>query len=78
MSSLDENPGVSAELIAQDILGLMKQDIAGRHEMLVICILDLLNTILKHSATDELRGCNVPITMLPIFFNMQVIYSFIS
>lgn len=72
MQCTDENPGVSAEVIAQDILGLLRQDVAGRHEQLLVSILDLLNNILKHSPTDELRGCNIPITMLPIFFNMQV------
>ncbi|KAF2895679.1 hypothetical protein ILUMI_10459 [Ignelater luminosus] len=69
--ALDENPGVSPEVVAQDILGLLRQDVAGRHATLVISVLDLLHCILKHSPSDELTGCNIPITMLPIFFNMQ-------
>lgn len=69
---LDESPGVSAEIIAQDILGLLRQDVTGRHAILLLSILDFLNSILKYSPTDELRGCSAPIGMLPIFFDMQV------
>lgn len=68
----DESPGVPAEIIAQDILGLLRQDLTGRHEVLLLTILDLLHSIVKCSPTDELRGCSVPIVMLPIFFDMQV------
>lgn len=69
---LDESPGVSAEIIAQDILGLLRQDVSGRHEVLLLNILDLLNSIVKYSPTDELRGCSVPISIMPIFFDMRV------
>lgn len=67
----DESPGVSGDIIAHDILGLLRQDVRDRHEILLLSILDLLNCIVKYSPTDELRGCSVPITMLPIFFDMQ-------
>lgn len=67
-----ENPGVCPEVVAQDILGLLRQDLTGRHYGLLEAVLDLLHCILKCSPADELSGCNIPVTMLPVFFNMQV------
>lgn len=69
----DENSDVTPELVAQDILGLLAQDLNEKHKTLLGYILDLLYAILKHSPTDELSGCNVPFIMLPIFFNFKVI-----
>lgn len=74
----DDNPGVAPELIAQDILGLLRQELNGRHLILLIAVLDLLYYSLRCSPADELAGCSVPISMLPIFFNMQVIKIFIN
>lgn len=58
-------------MIAQDVLGLLKQDLEPRHLDLLKLILDLLYAILTYSPSDELSGCNVPISMMPIFFQMQ-------
>ncbi|KAB0795644.1 hypothetical protein PPYR_12483 [Photinus pyralis] len=69
--ALDENPGVSPEVVAQDVLGLVKQDVKGRQYHLVSSVLDFLYCVLKETPTDELTGCSVPITMIPIFFNIQ-------
>ncbi|KAF5307963.1 hypothetical protein FQR65_LT06530 [Abscondita terminalis] len=69
--ALDDNPGVCPEIVAQDILGLLRQDVEGRHFILITSVLDLLYCILKQTPTDELTGCNIPISMLPVFFNMQ-------
>ncbi|KRT83605.1 hypothetical protein AMK59_4076, partial [Oryctes borbonicus] len=66
-----DNPGIAPELIGQDILGLLRQELAANHLLLLIAILDLLFYSLRCSPADELAGCSVPISMLPIFFNMQ-------
>ncbi|KAK9729816.1 RhoGAP domain [Popillia japonica] len=69
--ALTDSPGVAPELIAQDILGLLKQELAANHLVLLIAVLDLLHHSLRCSPADELAGSSVPISMLPIFFNMQ-------
>ncbi|KAK5644687.1 hypothetical protein RI129_005987 [Pyrocoelia pectoralis] len=69
--ALDENPGIAPEVVAQDVLGLVKQDVKGRQYHLVSSVLDFLYWVLKETPTDELTGCNVPITMIPVFFNIQ-------
>lgn len=63
-------------MVAHDMLGLMCQDLNERHKTLLTYVFDLLYAILKNSPTDELTGCSVPFTMLPIFFNFKV-YGFI-
>lgn len=69
--ALDENPGIAPEVVAQDVLGLVKQDVKGRQYHLVSSVLDFLYWVLKETPTDELTGCSVPITMIPVFFNIQ-------
>lgn len=59
-------------MVARDMLGLLCQDLSERHKTLIGHVLDLLYAILKHSPTDELTGCTVPFSMLPIFFNFKV------
>ncbi|XP_017779178.1 PREDICTED: uncharacterized protein LOC108564592 [Nicrophorus vespilloides] len=66
-----DNRSVNPEVVAQDALGLIMQEVAGRQLRLVQHILDLLHHVLKYTPTDELAGCNVPISMMPVFFNLQ-------
>lgn len=60
------------EVVARDVLGLLEDEIKGRQMILLQCILDLLNHVLKYTPTDELSGSTVPIYMMPIFFNLRV------
>ncbi|KAF5278461.1 hypothetical protein FQA39_LY05950 [Lamprigera yunnana] len=69
--ALDDNPGVPPEVVAQDMLGLLRQDVEGRHYVLITMVLDLLYCTLKQMPSDELSGSYIPITMLSVFFNMQ-------
>ncbi|XP_022918528.1 uncharacterized protein [Onthophagus taurus] len=69
--ALDENPGVPPETIAQDILGLLKDSLEGNHANLIEAILDLLYSVVTCAPADELAGCCVPVSMLPIFFQLR-------
>jgi len=67
---------VEAQVIAQDALGLIRQDVGGRHGELLIDILDLLRYLTLSgppSECSELRGSPLPIALLPVFFNLSVI-----
>ncbi|XP_011257445.1 uncharacterized protein LOC105251987 [Camponotus floridanus] len=71
---LADNPGVEAQVIAQDALGLIRQDVGGRHGELLIDILDLLRYLTLSgppSECSELRGSPLPIALLPVFFNLS-------
>ncbi|CAH1156072.1 unnamed protein product [Phaedon cochleariae] len=68
---LDDNGHVPVEIVATDVLGLMKQELSDRHFQLVSILLNLLDTVIKVSPADELRGNTLPISMLPFFFNIQ-------
>ncbi|XP_032686837.1 uncharacterized protein LOC116851494 isoform X2 [Odontomachus brunneus] len=71
---LADNPGVEAQVIAQDALGLIKQDVGGRHGELLNDILDLLRHLTlsgPSSECSELRGSPLPIVLLPVFFNLS-------
>lgn len=65
---------IQPEVVAHDMLGLIRQDVKGRHLVLIILLLDLLRGIRMTSVGTELAGADLPITMLPIFFNLEVIH----
>ncbi|XP_029158718.1 uncharacterized protein LOC114930990 isoform X3 [Nylanderia fulva] len=70
---LADNPGIEAQVIAQDALGLIRQDVGGRHGELLIDVLDLLRHLTlagPPSECSELRGSPLPIALLPVFFNL--------
>lgn len=64
------------ETVAADILGLIKQDVKGRRLVLIEVLLDFLNFMRKHSSSNELSGSSVPMSMMPIFFQMEVGFLF--
>ncbi|XP_020279101.1 uncharacterized protein LOC109852395 isoform X2 [Pseudomyrmex gracilis] len=71
---LADNPGVEAQVIAQDALGLIRQDVSGRHGELLTGVLDLLRHLTlsgSPSECSELRGSPLPIALLPVFFNLS-------
>ncbi|XP_056635636.1 uncharacterized protein LOC130444510 isoform X2 [Diorhabda sublineata] len=68
---LDENGDVPVEVVAADVLGLIRQELPGNHLQLIAMLLHLLDFVIKSSPADELRGNTLPISMLPIFFNIQ-------
>ncbi|KAH0952710.1 hypothetical protein HN011_008683 [Eciton burchellii] len=71
---LADNPGVEAQIIAQDALGLIRQDVSGRHGELLTDILDLLRHLTLSgppSECSELRGSPLPVILLPVFFNLS-------
>ncbi|XP_036140989.1 uncharacterized protein LOC105835801 isoform X2 [Monomorium pharaonis] len=70
---LADNPGVEAQVIAQDALGLIRQDVSGRHSELLIHVLDLIRHLTLSgppSECSELRGSPLPVALLPVFFNL--------
>lgn len=70
-----DNPGVEAQIIAQDALGLIKQDVSGRHGELLTTVLDLLRHLTLSappSECSELHGSPLPIALLPVFFKLSV------
>lgn len=70
----DIRDDVQPDVVARDILGLIRQDVKGRHLVLIVILLDLLRIVRLAAVGDELAGSDLPITMLPIFFNLQVNY----
>ncbi|XP_043474143.1 uncharacterized protein LOC122506168 [Leptopilina heterotoma] len=67
---LADNPGVEAREVARDALGLIRQDLIGRHGELLAHILGLLNHLALSAPPSELHGSPLPITLLPVFFNL--------
>ncbi|XP_076397632.1 uncharacterized protein LOC100881963 isoform X1 [Megachile rotundata] len=70
---LADNPGVTAHVIAMDALGLIRQDVGGRHGELLAGLLDLLRHLTLSgppSERSELRGSPLPIALLPVFFTL--------
>lgn len=58
--------------MATDVIGLMKQELPLKRLGLASDLLHLLDTVIKFSPADELRGNTLPISMLPLFFNIDV------
>ncbi|XP_076756310.1 uncharacterized protein LOC143426615, partial [Xylocopa sonorina] len=70
---LADNPGVTTRMIATDALGLIRQDVGGRHGELLAGLLDLLRHLTLSgppSERSELRGSPLPIALLPVFFTL--------
>lgn len=70
---LADNPGITAHVIAKDALGLIRQDVGGRHGELLAGLLDLLRHLTisgPPSERSELRGSPLPIALLPVFFTL--------
>lgn len=70
-----DNPGVTTHMIARDALGLIRQDVGGRHGELLAGLLDLLRHLTLSgppSERTELRGSPLPIALLPVFFTLTV------
>ncbi|XP_033225832.1 uncharacterized protein LOC117178513 isoform X2 [Belonocnema kinseyi] len=70
---LADNPGVEAQEVARDALGLIRQDISGRHGELLADILGLLRHLTcsaPPSECSELHGSPLPIALLPVFFTL--------
>ncbi|XP_046427197.1 uncharacterized protein LOC124183139 [Neodiprion fabricii] len=68
---LAENPGVSPRTVARDALGLIRQDVNGRHGELLCDLLGLLRHLTlaaPPSECSELRGSPLPVALLPVFF----------
>lgn len=59
-------------MVALDVIGLMKQELPSKQLQLASELLHLLDTVIKFSPADELRGNTLPISMLPLFFNIDV------
>ncbi|CAH0554694.1 unnamed protein product [Brassicogethes aeneus] len=68
--ALDAPASVLPEMVATDVLGLIKQDLPTKRLELILLLLRLLDTVIKYSPADELRGSTLPLSMLPLFFNI--------
>ncbi|XP_045473535.1 uncharacterized protein LOC123679972 isoform X2 [Harmonia axyridis] len=71
--AVDENKGITADIVAVDMLGLMRQNLLPRHLRLITAVFDLLHCAVKNTHTDELKGSAVPLSMLPIFFQLETL-----
>ncbi|KAL2743101.1 uncharacterized protein V1477_008590 [Vespula maculifrons] len=71
---LADNPGVTAGVVARDALGLIRQDVSGRHSELLTDLLDLIRHLTLSgppSERTELQGSPLPIALLPVFFTLK-------
>lgn len=66
------NIDVTPEIVASDVLGLIREELSSRHKVLIGLILHLLDCSIKLSPADELRGHTLPVSLLPLFFNIEV------
>ncbi|KAK9890912.1 hypothetical protein WA026_012254 [Henosepilachna vigintioctopunctata] len=71
--ALGDNKGISADVVAVDMLGLIRQNLPPRHLRLITALFDLLHCAVKNTHTDELKGSAVPLSMLPIFFQLETL-----
>ncbi|XP_060528293.1 uncharacterized protein LOC132703181 [Cylas formicarius] len=67
----NNNANIPPEMVASDVLGLIKEQLPPTHIRLLALILHLLDCSIKLSPADELRGHTLPVSMLPVFFNIQ-------
>ncbi|XP_030753649.1 uncharacterized protein LOC115880558 isoform X1 [Sitophilus oryzae] len=67
----NNNRNVPPEVVASDVLGLIREELSLRHRTLIALILNLLDCSIKLSPADELRGHTLPVSMLPQFFNIE-------
>ncbi|KAL3268658.1 hypothetical protein HHI36_007761 [Cryptolaemus montrouzieri] len=71
--AVGETKGITPDIVAFDMLGLMRQNLLPRHLRLITALFDLLHSAVKNTHTDELRGSAVPLSMLPIFFQLETL-----
>lgn len=70
---LADNPGITAKMVARDALGLIRQDVGGRHGELLADLLDLMRHLTISGPPNErteLQGSPLPIALLPVFFTL--------
>ncbi|KAK2583412.1 hypothetical protein KPH14_009399 [Odynerus spinipes] len=70
---LADNPGITAGVVARDALGLIRQDVGGRHGELLADLLDLMRHLTisgPPSERTELQGSPLPVALLPVFFTL--------
>lgn len=70
--SKDAPNDIQPEIVASDMLGLIAQDVTGRHLTLLTSLLDFMAYVRKYSTHSELTESDIHIIMLPVFFNLQV------
>ncbi|KAK6638290.1 hypothetical protein RUM44_008719 [Polyplax serrata] len=66
-----ENNGVPEKTIANDALGLLKEEVNGRHKELLLEVFTFLKEAAVKVNTSELTGCNLPLKLLPVFFEIE-------
>ncbi|KAL0271969.1 UNVERIFIED_CONTAM: hypothetical protein PYX00_005115 [Menopon gallinae] len=66
-----ENTGVPEKTIANDALGLLKEEVSGRHKELLLEVFTFLKDAAVKENTSELTGCNLPLKLLPVFFDIE-------
>lgn len=59
-------------MIANDALGLLREEVNGRHKELLIEVFSFLKDAAIKANTSELTGCNLPLKLLPVFFEIEV------
>lgn len=69
---LGDNSAVGPDIVARDVLGLIRQDVKGRQATLLKEVLELLYYVSKNSSINELSGSYMPVQMMPIFFQLTV------
>lgn len=69
---LAENSGVPEKIIANDALGLLREEVNGKHKELLIEVFSFLKDASVKTNTSELTGCNLPLKLLPVFFEVEV------
>ncbi|GLV34137.1 hypothetical protein CBL_00066 [Carabus blaptoides fortunei] len=69
--ALDAPNDIQPEVVASDILGLIVQDLNGRHLTLVTWLLEFMSHVRKYSMHSELTESDMHVIMLPVFFNLQ-------
>ncbi|XP_050310576.1 uncharacterized protein LOC126746385 [Anthonomus grandis grandis] len=67
----NDNGNISPEVVAGDILGLIQDNLTSRHKTFLGLLLQLMDNNIKLSPADELRGRTLPVSMLPLFFNIE-------
>ncbi|KAG8240145.1 hypothetical protein J437_LFUL019755 [Ladona fulva] len=65
---LGGNEGIPVENVAQDALGVLKQDLAGRHLALATSFMELLNVVIRKSLSSELGGPSIVLFLFPTLF----------
>ncbi|XP_058806574.1 uncharacterized protein LOC131672980 isoform X2 [Phymastichus coffea] len=73
---LADNPGIEAQMIAEDALGLIRQDVSGRQSELLRHLLELLRHLIINATLSQRADTRSPplaVIFLPVFFNLSTI-----